>query len=187
MSKGLQNELLPKIIDYGYSPKDIKRLVTQGKVPVGRNLFSLERYSQAKGAIITDIFQPEHPGWFDNLELFITLQNEAIEEKLVELKEQYDIVETTDHFYSYKYVEGNGAVLELNQYTYEVTVHKGVLKRPEPKPSQPSSKEDKPRENRRRNEWEATTLTRAVHVEASKDFRLCLIFNVMMLLRCQRV
>ena len=182
VSKGLQNELLPRIIEYGYSSKDIKRLVTQGKVPVGRNLFPVERYSQAIGAIITDIFQPEHPGWFANLELFIKLQNEAIEEKLAELKEQYDIVETTDSFYAYRYVEGKGAVLELNPYTYEVTLHEGFVKRPKPKASQRSPNENKPRENRRRNEWEATTLTRAVHVEASKDFRLCLILNIMMLL-----
>ena len=152
------------------------------KIPVGRNLFSLERYSQAKGTIITDIFQPEHPGWFDNLELFITLQNEAIEEKVAELRQNYDIVETTDRFYAYQYVEGKGAVLELNQYTYEVTIHEGFVKRPEPKASQSATTESKPRENRRRNEWEATTLTKAVHVEASKDFRLCLILNIMMLL-----
>lgn len=110
------------------------------------------------------------------------MQNEAIEEKLVELKERYDIVETTDSFYAYRYVEGDGAVLELNPYTYEVTLHEGFVKRPEPKPSQSSPNENKPRENRRRNEWEATTLTKAVHVEASKDFRLCLILNIMMLL-----
>ena len=98
------------------------------------------------------------------------------------MREDYDVVETNDHFYSYQYIEGKGAVLELNQYTYEVTVHEGFVKRPEPKPSQPATSESKPRENRRRNEWEATTLTKAVHVEASKDFRLCLILNIMMLL-----
>ena len=57
-----------------------------------------------------------------------------------------------------------------------------MSKRPEPKTSQPATTNGKPKENRRRNEWEATTLTKAVHVEASKDFKLCLILNTMMLL-----
>ena len=115
----------------------------QGKIPVGRNLFSLERYTQATGTVITDIFQPEHPGWFDNL--------------------------------------------ELNQYTYEVTVHEGFVRRPIPETNQPSSSENESRENRQRNEWEATALTEAVHVEAGKDFRLCLILNIMILLGIPRV
>lgn len=181
IGKGLQNELLPKVIDYNYSPKDIKRLVTQDKIPVGRNLFSLDKYSKAKGTIITDIFQPEHLGWFDSVELFIKLQNEAIENKLEDLKQSFSIVETTESFYAYQYVEGDGAVLELNPYSYEVDIHERVVRRPDLK-EEPSQKQAKPRVNRRRDEWEATTLTRAVHEEASKDFRLCLVLNIMMLL-----
>ena len=65
-SKGLQKELLPRVLEVGYGPKDIKRLITQDKVPVGRNIFPLEAYADAKGSITTDIFQPEHPGFFDD-------------------------------------------------------------------------------------------------------------------------
>ena len=65
-------------------------------------------------------------------------------------------------------------------------MHEGLVTRPEPKPTKtPSTNTDgekKPKENRRRNEWEATTLTRAVHEEASKDCRLCLVLNVMALI-----
>lgn len=181
VGKGLQNELLPNVIEYGYGAKDIKRFVTQDKIPVGRNLFSLEDYAKAKGIIITDIFQPKHPGWFDSVELFVKLQNQAMEIKLKSLKQQYSIVETTDKFYSYQYVEGDGAVLELNQYTYEVEIHERVVRRPDLN-EEAKPKQSQPRVNRRRDEWEATTLTRAVHEEASQDFRLCLILNIMMLL-----
>lgn len=181
VSKSLQNDLLPRVVDYGYGPKDIKRLITQDKVPVTRAFFALEAYTEAKGTIITDMFEPDNPGWFDSLELFIKLQNEAIQTKLTELKEQYSVVETSDTFYAFDYVEGDGAVIELNPYSYEVTLHERVIRRPASaqKLTTPSSEK---RENRRRNEWEATTLTRAVHEKASEDFRLCLILNIMMLL-----
>ena len=81
-SKGLQKEVLPRILEGDTSPKDIKRMLTNAKIPVGRNLFPLGAYTAAKGSITTDLFQPEHPGWFDNKELFIKLQNEAVEKKL---------------------------------------------------------------------------------------------------------
>ena len=187
-SKGLQKELLPRVIEVDYSPKDIRRLIVQEKIPVGRNLFPLGAYTAAKGSITTDLFQPEHPGWFDNKELFIKLQNEVVEAKLEALKQQYGEtnVTLTDYFLSYRYVEGEGAVVVLNHHTFGVEVHEGIVTRPEPKATKtaPSSTEGekKPKENRRRNEWEATSLTRAVHEEASKDFRLCLVLNVMALM-----
>ena len=187
-SKGLQKELLPRVIEVDYSPKDIRRLIVQEKIPVGRNLFPLEAYTNAKGSITTDLFQPEHPGWFDNKELFIKLQNEAVEKRLEALREKYGEgnVFTTDYFLAYRYVEGEGAVVVLNHHTFSIEVHEGLVTRPEPKavtsPSTNSDGEKKPKENRRRNEWEATTLTRAIHEEASKDFRLCLVLNVMALL-----
>ena len=187
-SKGLQKELLPRILESDTSPKDIKRMLTNDKIPVGRNLFPLEAYTAAKGSITTDLFQPEHPGWFDNKELFIKLQNEAVEKRLEALREKYGEanVFTTDYFLSYRYIEGEGAVLVLNHHTFSIEVHEGLVTRPEPKPvktpSTDTEGEKKPKENRRRNEWEATTLTRAVHEEASKDFRLCLVLNVMALM-----
>jgi len=55
-SKGLQKELLPRILENDYGPKDIKRLLTQDKVPVGRNVFPLKAYTDAKGSITCDIF-----------------------------------------------------------------------------------------------------------------------------------
>ena len=187
-SKGLQKELLPRVIEVDYSPKDIRRLIVQEKIPVGRNLFPLEAYTAAKGSITTDLFQPEHPGWFDNKELFIKLQNEAVEKRLEALREKYGEtnVFTTDYFLSYRYIEGEGAVVVLNHHTFGVEVHEGLVTRPEPKPAKPiptdTDGEKKPKENRRRNEWEATSLTRAVHEEAAKDFRLCLVLNVMALM-----
>ena len=187
-SKGLQKELLPRILENESSPKDIKRMLTGDKVPVGRNLFPLEAYIAAKGSITTDLFQPEHPGWFDNRELFIRLQNEAVEKKLEALRATYGEtnITLTDYFLSYRYVEGEGAVVVLNHHTFGVEVHEGLVTRPEPKPAKPTPAatdgEKKPKENRRRNEWEATSLTRAIHEEASKDFRLCLVLNVMALI-----
>ena len=187
-SKGLQKELLPRILENETSPKDIKRMLTNDKIPVGRNLFLLEAYTAAKGSITTDLFQPEHPGWFDDRELFIRLQNEAVEKRLEALREKYGEanVFTTDYFLAYRYVEGEGAVVVLNHHTFSIEVHEGLVTRSEPTPvkTAPSSTEGekKPKENRRRNEWEATSLTRAVHEEASKDFRLCLVPNVMALL-----
>ena len=187
-SKGLQKELLPRVLEHEVSPRDIRKMVTEGKIPVGRNLFPLEAYTEAKGSITTDLFQPEHPGWFDNRELFVKLQNEAVEKKLEALREKYgeQNVTLTDYFLSYRYVEGEGAVVVLNHHTFGVEVHEGLVTRPEPKPAKTTltntDGEKKPKENRRRNEWEATTLTRAVHEEASKDFRLCLVLNVMALM-----
>ena len=187
-SKGLQKELLPRILENESSPKDIKRMLTNDKIPVGRNLFPLEAYTEAKGSITTDLFQPEHPGWFDNQELFIKLQNEAVEAKLEALRATYgeQNVTLTDYFLSYKYSKGEGAVVVLNHHTFNVEVHEGLVTRPEPKPAKTPSTdvkgEKKPKENRRRNEWEATSLTRAVHEEASKDFRLCLVLNIMALM-----
>ena len=187
-SKGLQKEVLPRILENESSPKDIKRMLTNDKIPVGRNLFPLEAYTNAKGSITTDLFQPEHPGWFDNRELFIRLQNEAVEKRLEALREKYGEanVTLTDYFLAYRYVEGEGAVVVLNHHTFGVEVHEGIVTRPEPKPTKTAPTdmegEKKPKENRRRNEWEATSLTRAVHEEASKDFRLCLVLNVMALM-----
>ena len=187
-SKGLQKELLPRILEHDLSPKDIRRMLTEGKIPVGRNLFPLGAYTAAKGSITTDLFQPEHPGWFDNRELFIKLQNEAVEKRLETLREKYGEANifTTDYFLAYRYVEGEGAVVVLNHHTFSIEVHEGLVTRPEPKavtpPSTNSDGEKKPKENRRRNEWEATSLTRAVHEEASRDFRLCLVLNVMALM-----
>ena len=179
---------MPRILEHESSPKDIKRMLTSDKIPVGRNLFALEAYTAAKGSITTDLFQPEHPGWFDNRELFIRLQNEAVEAKLEALREKYGEgnVTLTDYFLSYRYVEDEGAVVVLNHHTFGVEVHEGFVVRPEPKTvkTTPAATEGekKPKENRRRNEWEATTLTRAVHEEASKDFRLCLVLNMMALM-----
>ena len=187
-SKGLQKELLPRVIEVDYSPKDIRRLIVQEKIPVGRNLFPLEAYTAAKGSITTDLFQPEHPGWFDNKELFIKLQNEVVEKKLEALREKYGEtnVTLTDYFLSYRYIEGEGAVVVLNHHTFGVEVHEGLVTRPDPTPVKTAPTdtegEKKPKENRRRNEWEATSLTRAVHEEAAKDFRLCLVLNVMALM-----
>lgn len=185
-SKGLQKELLPRILENDYGPKDIKRLLTQDKVPVGRNIFPLKVYTDAKGSITRDIFQPEHPGWFDDRELFIRLQNEAVEEKMAAYREQGLAVEVTRYFMPYGYTEGEGVVIVLNDYDFSVEFKEGLVKRPEPKPTASSATqtggEVEPKENRRRNEWEATTLTRALHVEAAKDFRLCLVLNVMALL-----
>jgi ParB family transcriptional regulator, chromosome partitioning protein len=185
-SKGLQKELLPRILENDYSPKDIKRLLTQDKVPVGRNVFPLEAYTDAKGSITRDIFQSEHPGWFDDRELFIRLQNEAVEQKMAAYQEQGLEVEVTRYFMPYQYVEGEGVVIVLNDYDVSVEFKEGFVKRPEPRPtSSPVTQtggETKPKENRRRNEWEATTLTRALHVEAAKNFRLCLVLNIMALL-----
>jgi len=86
----------------------------------------------------------------------------------------------------YQYTEGEGVVIILNDYDFSVEFKEGLVKRPEPKPTPtPATQtggEAKPKENRRRNEWEATTLTRALHVEAAKDFRLCLVLSVMALL-----
>lgn len=74
----------------------------------------------------------------------------------------------------------------LNDYDVSVEVKEGFVKRPEPKPTASpaiqAGGEAKPKVNRRRNEWEATTLTRALHVEAAKNFRLCLVLNIMALL-----
>ena len=185
-SKGLQKDLLPRIIEFDYSSKDIKRLVTQDRVPVGRNIFPLEAYTAAKGAILTDIFQPEHQGWFDDRELFIRLQNEAVEQKLADYQEQGLGVEVERYFMPYKYEAGEGVVVILNDYDFSVEFREGYVKRPERQPSPTSSssaiQEAKPKQNRRRDRWESTTLTRALHEEASKDFRLCLILNVMALL-----
>ena len=182
-SKGLQKELLPRVLEVGYGPKDIKRLITQDKVPVGRNIFPLEAYTDAKGSITTDIFQPEHPGFLDDKELFVKLQNEALEQKMAAYKEQGLAVEVTRYFMGYQFEEGEGVVVVLNDYDFSVEFKEGFIKRPEPESSPTKKvKQDKPKENRRRNQWEATTLTRALHEEASKDFRLCLILNVMALL-----
>lgn len=185
-SKGLQKELLPRVLESDYGPKDIKRLLTQDKVPVGRNVFPVKAYTDAKGSITRDIFQPEHPGWFDDRELFIRLQNEAVEEKMAAYRERGLEVETTRYFMPYGYTEGEGVVIVLNDYDVSVEFKEGLVKRPEPKPtSSPATQtggEAKLKENRRRSEWEATTLTRALHVEAAKDFRLCLVLNIMALL-----
>ena len=185
-SKGLQKELLPRILENDYGPKDIKRLLTQDKVPVGRNVFPLKAYTDAKGSITRDIFQPEHPGWFDDRELFIRLQNEAVEEKMAAYQEQGLAVEVTRYFMPYGYTEGEGIVIVLNDYDVSVEFKEGFVKRPEPRPTSTSTTqtggEAKPKENRRRKAWEATTLTRALHIEAAKDFRLCLVLNVMALL-----
>ncbi len=185
-SKGLQKELLPRILESDYGPKDIKRLLTQDKVPVGRNVFPLKAYTDAKGSITRDIFQSEHPGWFDDRELFIRLQNEAVEEKLAAYREQGLAVEVTRYFMPYGYTEGEGVVIVLNDYDVSVEFKERLVRRSEPKPTSTSTTqtggETKPKENRRRNEWEATTLTRALHVEAAKDFRLCLVLNIMALL-----
>ena len=158
-SKGLQKEVLPRILENESSPKDIKRMLTSDKIPVGRNLFPLEAYTAAKGSITTDLFQPEHPGWFDNKELFIKLQNEAVEKRLEALRATYgeQNVTLTDYFLSYKYSKGEGAVVVLNHHTFSVEVHEGFVTRPEPKPAKPAPAategEKKPKENRRRNEW----------------------------------
>ena len=185
-SKGLQKELLPRVLEHDYGPKDIKRLLTQDKVPVGRNVFLLKAYTDAKGSITRDIFQPEHPGWFDDRELFIRLQNEAVEKKRAAYQEQGLAVEVTRYFMSYQYTEGEGVVVVLNDYDFSVEFKEGLVKRPEPEPTASSATQTggdaKAKANRRRNEWEATTLTRALHLEAAKDFRLCLVLNIMALL-----
>lgn len=110
-SKGMQKELLPRILEGEYGPKDIKRLLTQDKVPVGRNVFPIKAYTDAKGSITRDIFQSEHPGWFDDRELFIRLQNEAVEEKVAAYREQGLAVEVTHYFMPYQYTEGRGSLL----------------------------------------------------------------------------
>ena len=185
-SKGMQKELLPRILESDYGPKDIKRLLTQDKVPVGRNVFPLKAYTDAKGSITRDIFQPEHPGWFDDRELFIRLQNEVVEQKMAAYQEQGLAVEVTRYFMPYQYTEGEGVVVVLNDYDFSVEFKEEFVKRPEPEPTSASTtqtgSEAKPKENRRSNEWEATTLTRALHIEAAKDFRLCLVLNIMALL-----
>jgi len=101
-------------------------------------------------------------------------------------REQGLEVEVTRYFMPYQYAEGEGVVVVLNDYDFSVEFKEGFVKRPEPGPTSASTPqtggEAKPKENRRRNEWEATTLTRTLHIEAAKDFRLCLVLNVMALL-----
>jgi ParB/RepB/Spo0J family partition protein len=181
-SKGLQRALLPRILEMEASPKDIRRLITQDKIPVGRNIFPLDQYTAAKGSLTRDIFQPEHPGWFDDQELFLTLQNKAIEDQVAAYQAQGRQVALVRHFMSWEYTAGDGVVIVLNDYDYSVEIHEGLVNRPQ-RVSTPSAKQmDTPRVNRRRSEWEATTITRAIHLGASQDFRLCLILNIMMLL-----
>ena len=122
------------------SPKQIRAMLIQEKYLVENAIFDIDLYLSEGGTITSDLFG-DAPDSFDDAELFMKYQLEAIELRKTELADKWSWVKTSTSFlpWEYKVDDGSdedieidsqdslGAVIELDQHSYEVTIHESVI------------------------------------------------------------
>ena len=122
------------------SPKQIRAMLINEKYLVENAIFDVELYLAEGGTITSDLFG-DSPDSFDDAELFMKYQLEAIELRKAELSDTWSWVKTNTSFlpWEYKVHDGSddddedialdslGAVIVVDQHSYEVTIHESVI------------------------------------------------------------
>ena len=122
------------------SPKQIRSMLIQEKYLVENAIFDIDLYLSEGGTITSDLFG-DSPDSFDDAELFMKYQLEAIELRKTELADKWSWVKTSTSFlpWEYKVHDGSdddialdsqdslGAVIVLDQHSYEVTINESVI------------------------------------------------------------
>lgn len=126
-----QKNLLSRDLNY-YSVEEIKDFFTQDKANIALALFDKELYD---GTFTSDLFGDDNTTFFDDMEQFWTLQNEAVQKLEADLSKQgFEPVEIVEgYFQSWNYRdaeegEDSGAVIHV-AHTGEVEIHKNLINR----------------------------------------------------------
>ena len=115
----------------GYSAAQIKNWLTSEKASVSMAIFDKEQYT---GTYTHDLFADDETTYFDDMQQFFALQEEAVEALCEDYKSQgYDPVEKVAYFSNWKYRPANsaegekgGVAIEMNS-TGRVEIHEGIV------------------------------------------------------------
>jgi len=124
------------------SPTQLRNMLIHEKYLVENAIFDVELYLSEGGTITSDLFG-DAPDSFDNPDIFMKYQLEAIEQRKLELEANWPWVATEDRFYSWEYEQVNleeldaeeseeideaalGAVIVVDSNSYEVSVYESV-------------------------------------------------------------
>ena len=122
------------------SPAQLRSMLLREKYLVENAIFDIDLYLSNGGTITSDLFG-DAPDSFDNPDIFLKYQLEAIELRKAELEAKWPWVTTEDRLYSWEYEVVDlssdeldedideaslGAVIVVDSNSYEVTVYESV-------------------------------------------------------------
>ena len=124
-------------IPQNISPAQIRSMLLREKYLVEHAIFDIDLYLAEGGTITSDLFG-DSPDSFDDAELFIQYQFEALDVRKAELKEKWAWVRNEANFYSWEYELSEnsdqeydetklGAIIVIDANSSEVTIYESVI------------------------------------------------------------
>ena len=124
-------------IPQNISPAQIRSMLLREKYLVEHAIFDIDLYLAEGGTITSDLFG-DSPDSFDDAELFIKYQFEALDVRKAELKEKWAWVRNEANFYSWEYKLSEdsddefdetklGAIIVIDANSSEVTIYESVI------------------------------------------------------------
>ena len=124
-------------IPQNISPAQIRSMLLREKYLVEHAIFDIDLYLAEGGTITSDLFG-DSPDSFDDAELFIKYQFEALDVRKAELKEKWAWVRNEANFYSWEYMLSEdsdeefdetklGAIIVIDANSSEVTIYESVI------------------------------------------------------------